>query len=52
MTPKEKDAALTHFLAQRDILQQIAHLSLTEIRRFVDETLEEIEKKIQDLFKA
>lgn len=51
MTPEEKDAALTHYLAQRDILQQIAKLSLAEVRKFVDETLEEVEKKIQELSK-
>jgi len=51
MESKEKDAALVHFLAQRDILQQIKNLSLAEVRKFVEETLEEIEQKIQDLSK-
>ena len=51
MESKEKDAALTHFLAQRDILQQIKNLSLAEVRKFVDETLKEVEEKIQELSK-
>jgi len=46
----ERELSLTHYLAQRDLLQQISKLPLTEIRKFVEDTLKEVENKLKKAF--